>query len=161
VKWQDSIYNPSFSWSGASDLHTNVEGYYYYWGEIPNGISNSFTTSPSYDPPAVTNGSYYMRVSSKDIVGNTAAWTTLYIFKFEKRTENETETPIDTPNDDPPDNPGEDPEDNPNDDSGDETDDSIKTVVESNIITEYIIIAGILCLLLFLFLKVYLKESRQ
>ncbi|TKJ22568.1 MAG: hypothetical protein CEE43_06670 [Promethearchaeota archaeon Loki_b32] len=159
--WQDSIYNPSFSWSGASDLHTNVEGYYYYWGENPNGISNSFTASPSYDPPAVNNGTYYMRVSTKDSVGNIAEWTTLYIFKFEKKIEDEIEPPDEPPNDDPPENPENDPEDNPNDDSGDETDEIVKDVIDPNFITECIIIAGIVSLLVFLFLKVYSKESRQ
>ena len=102
-----------------------------------------------------------MRVSTKDNVGNIAEWTTLYIFKFEKTIEDEIEPPDEPPNDDPPENPENDPEDNPNDDSGDETDEIVKDVIDPNFITECIIIAGIVSLLVFLFLKVYSKEPRQ
>ena len=28
--WQDEVNDPSFTWSGASDAHTGIDGYYYY-----------------------------------------------------------------------------------------------------------------------------------
>jgi len=81
--WQCSVNDPSFSWNGASDAHTNVAGYYCYWGPDPNGTSTSFTTSSIYDPPAVSSGIYYLRVKTHDGVGNNATWKTLYIFKYD------------------------------------------------------------------------------
>ncbi len=81
--WQNIMNNPSFEWSGASDSVSGVAGYYYYWGPDPDGISSNFTTPPEYDPPAVNSGTYYLRVSTEDGVGNNALWTTLYVFKFD------------------------------------------------------------------------------
>ena len=81
--WQGSVNDPSFSWSSASDVHTNVKGYYYYWGPDPNGTSTNFTTSSSYDPPVVNSGIYYLRVKTQDSVGNNATWKTLYFFKYD------------------------------------------------------------------------------
>jgi hypothetical protein len=80
--WQDVVDDPFFIWREGSDSHTGLAGYYYYWGTDPNGISNSFSTTTIFNPPEVSPGTYYLRVSTKDNVGNTAPWTTLYIFKF-------------------------------------------------------------------------------
>ncbi|MFX1458846.1 MAG: trypsin-like serine protease, partial [Promethearchaeota archaeon] len=81
--WQDSINNPLFTWSNASDAHTNVLGYYVYWGTNPNGTSSNFTDSPFFIPLPVSTGIYYLRVRTKDLVGNNASWKTLYIFKYD------------------------------------------------------------------------------
>ena len=148
--WQDSINNPSFHWSGANDSHTDVVGYYCYWGENPNGTSTSFTTLPSYDPPAVNNGTYYLRVCTEDSVRNIAPWKTLYIFKFEQKINNTNDNPLD----DPIDNPG----DNPNDDNGDDPDDFIKDNINNTLIMGSIIIVCIFCTLGFLFLRNCLKR---
>lgn len=80
--WQDTINDPYFNWSGAQDSHTNISGYYFYWGDDPNGTSSNFTTFPVFNPPRVETGSYYLRVRTEDTVGNYASWTTLYIFKY-------------------------------------------------------------------------------
>jgi hypothetical protein len=87
---QDTISDPLFVWSEGSDYHTDVAGYYYYWGTDPQGISTSFTISTIFIPPTVSNGTYYLRVSTKDIVGNIAPWKTLYIFKYEEAEESDT-----------------------------------------------------------------------
>ncbi len=155
---QDTINNPEFSWSGAKDSHTDVAGYYYYWGEDPYGTSTAFTNLPSYDPPAINNGTYYMRVCTQDIVGNIASWTTLYIFKFEIKINNTNDEPVNDSIDNPVDDPVDDPIDNPVDDIEDETNDSINVNLEENLIVEFIIITGILGLLVFLFLKVHMKR---
>jgi len=80
--WQDSINDPEFTWSGASDFHTNVSGYYYYWGTDPFGISSNYTTSTEYDALKVDTGTYYLRIQTQDKVGNKAPWKTLYIFMY-------------------------------------------------------------------------------
>jgi len=81
--WQNTVNDPSFIWSGATDEHTGIEGYYYYWGSNPNGTSTNFITIPYFDPPEVTSGVHYLRVCTRDGVGNTANWTTIYTFKYD------------------------------------------------------------------------------
>ncbi|MFW9972983.1 MAG: CARDB domain-containing protein [Candidatus Odinarchaeota archaeon] len=81
--WQNSENDPYFTWNGASDSDTSVEGYFYYWGFDPNGISSSFTTQSTFNPPAISSDTYYLRIKTKDIVGNTASWKTLYVFKYD------------------------------------------------------------------------------
>jgi hypothetical protein len=82
--WQNSCNDPNFTWSGASDAGSGVAGYYYYWGTDPNGTSTSFTTSAAYNPPSVTgSNSYYLRLRTRDNLGNNSAWTTLFTFKFD------------------------------------------------------------------------------
>jgi glutamyl endopeptidase len=147
---QNSINNPNFNWSGATDSHTEIKGYYYYWGEDPNGESAYFTAFPNYDPPAVNNGTYYLRICTKDIVGNISPWTTLYIFKYEQKPDNPNDNPIDDPVDDPPENPDDGNEDPP--------DNVIKDNDINNFILDWILSISIIFLLILLFLKVHLKK---
>ena len=82
--WQNSINAPSFTWNGASDYHSGIEGYYYYWGTNPYGTSYSYTTSNTYSPSPVSDGIYYLRIRAKDNAGNLATtWDTLYVFKYD------------------------------------------------------------------------------
>ena len=159
--WQDSINNPYFSWSGASDSHTNVAGYYYYWGNEPNGTSTSFTTSPSYDPPGINNGTYYLRVCTEDIVGNKASWTTLYVFKFEKEFNNTNDNPIDDPVDDPgsenPDNPDNDPGDDTDDDFPDKYNKSYDSIMNNALFIGIFLMSSLICVLLFCIFRNLLK----
>ncbi|MFW9972958.1 MAG: trypsin-like serine peptidase [Candidatus Odinarchaeota archaeon] len=147
--WQNSVSDPCFNWSGAIDSHSEVKGYYYYWGDDPEGKSTSFTTFARYDPLAVNNGTYYLRVCTEDIVGNKASWETLYIFKYEVN---------DTTDDNPIDDPVEDPGENPVDDNNDIPHVIIKDNINLGFILKFIIILCILTLLIFLFFKVYLKR---
>lgn len=87
--WQDIVNDPFFIWGEGSDFHTGVAGYYYYWGTNPFGISNSLSTTNIFNPSAISTGTYYLRISTKDNVGNTAPWTTLYIFKFFENVEDD------------------------------------------------------------------------
>ncbi|MFX1478140.1 MAG: trypsin-like serine protease [Promethearchaeota archaeon] len=80
--WQGDVDDPFFIWEEGIDNHTGVDGYYYYWGKNPIGISDSYTRTPIFNPPMINTGIYYLRVSTKDIVGNRAPWKTLYIFKY-------------------------------------------------------------------------------
>ena len=57
--WQNTCSNPNFSWSGASDSHSGIQGYYYYWGSSSSGNPTSWTTSASYNPGAISSGQTY------------------------------------------------------------------------------------------------------
>ncbi|MBA7512850.1 hypothetical protein ES705_04859 [subsurface metagenome] len=82
--WQNSVSNPNFTWSGASDgSGSGVNGYYYYWGTNSNGTSSNYTTTSGYNPPSVGNGTYYLRVKTKDNLGNISSWITLFTFKYD------------------------------------------------------------------------------
>jgi len=81
--WQNGINNPSFTWQGARDAHSDVEGYYYYWGSDPYGTSDLFTSNSEITPQSVDSGIYYLRIQTKDSLGNLAPWQTQYIFKYD------------------------------------------------------------------------------
>jgi len=134
---QYSVSNPNFIWSGASDIHSKIAGYYYYWGLNPNGISRSFTVAPEYNPPAVENGTYYLRASTEDIVGNEASWKTLYIFKYGIKNDSPDDNPDDNPiyDDVPPefiDNSSNTQNDPPGDDSDDDFPEESNNTDKSN-----------------------------
>jgi V8-like Glu-specific endopeptidase len=80
--WQNATSDPYFIWSEGTDSHTDVHGYYYYWGPDPYGTSDSFTTYTFYNPPYVSTGNYYLRICTIDSLGNKAPWITLYNFKY-------------------------------------------------------------------------------
>ena len=79
---QSNVDDPSFTWTGASDNASGIEGYYYYWGPDPNGTSSNLTTIAGFDPPKVSPGTYYLRVKTKDNAGNEATWKQLFIFIY-------------------------------------------------------------------------------
>jgi hypothetical protein len=81
--WQNTCNDPNFSWSGAADATSGVAGYQVYWGSDPNGTSAFWTTSPGYNPSAVSTGTYYLRVRTKDNAGNWNSWTTLFTFRYD------------------------------------------------------------------------------
>jgi hypothetical protein len=88
--WQKTVAAPNFTWSGAGDTQTTgegvsgVKGYRRYWGTDPNGTSDTqVTASAAYNPGAVTDGAYYLRVATYDYALNEAAWQTLYTFKYD------------------------------------------------------------------------------
>ncbi len=81
--WQNSVGDPDFTWSGASDDDSGVDGYYVYFGNDPDGISSTHTLATSHDPDPVSDGEYYLRVQTRDIAGNLAEWETLTEFKYD------------------------------------------------------------------------------
>jgi uncharacterized repeat protein (TIGR01451 family) len=82
-EWQNTCNNTNFSWSGASDSGSGVAGYQYYWGTSSSGTSTSFTTSTSYNPGAVGEGTRYFRIRTKDNAGNYAAWKTMFVLRYD------------------------------------------------------------------------------
>jgi hypothetical protein len=83
--WQNTVGDPNFTWSGASDgSGSGVAGYFVYWGSSSSGTSGYGTTSASYDPGPVSSPSiHYLRVQTEDHAGNTSSWTTLFTFKYD------------------------------------------------------------------------------
>lgn len=81
--WQNACADPAFTWSGASDGASGVAGYQRYWGTDPNGVSDAWTTSTTFDPGAVGAGAMYLRVRTKDNAGNWSGWTTLFAFRYD------------------------------------------------------------------------------
>jgi len=86
--WQNSIGHPAFVWSGADGTGSDIAGYYHTFSTDPNGTSDYFTTSNTFDfdfstgwPTGVP---YYLRVRTKDTSGNLATeWKTIFIFKYD------------------------------------------------------------------------------
>lgn len=81
--WQNTCADANFTWSGASDATSQVAGYEVYWGTDANGTGALWSPSAAYNPSAVANGTYYLRVHTKDNAGNWSAWTTLFILRYE------------------------------------------------------------------------------
>lgn len=81
---QSNVNDPDFTWSGASDSASGVDGYYYYWGTNSSGISTNYTTSTGYDPSPVTEDTYYLRIKTKDNADNESSWTTLFVFIYKE-----------------------------------------------------------------------------
>ncbi len=82
--WQGTVDDPAFTWSGAADSGSGVAGYWVYWGTNPAGTSSLWQSADSHDPPAVPNPSvYYLRVQTRDEVGHTSGWQTLFTFRYD------------------------------------------------------------------------------
>ena len=81
--WQNTCNDPNFTWSGAHDATSGVAGYQVYWGADPNGVSEHWTSATSFDPGPVSDGSYYLRVRTRDHAGNWSSWATLFILRYD------------------------------------------------------------------------------
>jgi len=83
--WQNSIDDPAFTWSGATDgTGSGIDGYHVYWGTDPAGTNGIWTTDPNYDPPPVPDPSvHYLRVATQDHADNSSPWKTLFTFKYD------------------------------------------------------------------------------
>ena len=79
--------HPYFTWSGASDGETGVAGYYVYFGSNQNADPETdgvYQTSTSYlVTTALTNGTYYLRLKTKDLAGNVSAATTGFVYNYQ------------------------------------------------------------------------------
>ena len=80
---QSTIAAPSFTWSGAT-ASSGIAGYLVYFGDDSVGESTELVTSAAYTSAEVTAGTYYLRLRTKDNLGNLAdEWATLFTFKYE------------------------------------------------------------------------------
>jgi hypothetical protein len=82
--WQNSVADPAFNWSGASDgSGSGLKGYYWYFGADSNGNPNNWTTTAGCDPSTVSSGIYYLRVKTEDNAGSQSSPVTLFTFKYD------------------------------------------------------------------------------
>jgi len=76
--------NPDFWWGGANHSSFFLKWYRFYWGPSSTGTSTNSTYSTSYDPPPlIGNQTMYLRVQACDATSQTAAWETMFIYKFD------------------------------------------------------------------------------
>lgn len=79
--WQYSVSDPSFTINNLTDPQSGLDGFYSYFGTDPNGTDTPYTTG-SYvvDPPAQTDGTYYLRINAVDELTNASGWQTIFTF---------------------------------------------------------------------------------
>lgn len=80
-------HQPYFSWTGAADTETNVAGYYVYFGTNSSAdpaTSGSYQTTSNYTATQemTTGTSYYLRLKTKDTVGNISSSTTGFTYVY-------------------------------------------------------------------------------
>lgn len=77
---------PYFTWSGASDAQTSIAGYYVYFGtnELadPQAVGTFQTTTNYSVTEAMSTGTYYLRLKSKDLGGNISEAATLFTYVY-------------------------------------------------------------------------------
>lgn len=81
--WQNDVNEPVFRWQEPYDMTSGVEGYRVYWGEDPDGTSDDYVITLPWNAGEVIDGTYYLRVSTRDAAGNDAGWITLYVFRYD------------------------------------------------------------------------------
>jgi len=82
--WQNTVPDPSFTWTAASDTGSGVLGYDVYFGTNINGfVPSASPSTPAYDPPALSTNTYYLRVRAIDRAGNISDWASLFTFRLD------------------------------------------------------------------------------
>ncbi|GBR74771.1 hypothetical protein NO1_1893, partial [Candidatus Termititenax aidoneus] len=84
--WTNTADREVFAWTPAED-HTlsGITGYYVYWGDAPDGVSDSYQSSAnlSFDPPTVNiPGAYYLRTQAVSLADNYGDWTTVLTYQY-------------------------------------------------------------------------------
>ena len=84
--------NPYFELSGASDPDSGVAGYYVAWSTSdsfdPTSSESFYQTGETYEVNVdqtgayITEDTYYLRVATKDVAGNTSSPATLFTYTY-------------------------------------------------------------------------------
>jgi hypothetical protein len=79
--------SPYFAWSGATDVESNIAGYYVYFGTDSGAdpqTAGSFQTGSTYTVTSnMTQGeTYYLRLQTKDVSGNVSNATTGFVYGY-------------------------------------------------------------------------------
>jgi hypothetical protein len=71
--WQNSVKSPTFNVSGASDGGSGGIKYQYYWGTNASTptLVGGLTSSASFSPGSLADGTYYLFTQVQDALGNT------------------------------------------------------------------------------------------
>jgi len=68
--WQNTCYDPAFTWSASDVGGSGIKGYYYCWSTSPNCNPTTWTTGASFDPAAIAPAdgaaAYYLNVRARD-----------------------------------------------------------------------------------------------
>ncbi len=79
--------SPFFSWTPSTDGESSVEGYYVYFGSNASGdpvANGSFQYGNTYSVlDNLSNGSNYLRIVVKDILGNLSSAETVFEYVYE------------------------------------------------------------------------------
>lgn len=82
--WQNGVNMPEFTWHAGTDALSGVAGYEVYFGTDPNGTSTDFQVSTTYTTVGpYADGTYTLRLRTKDNAGNYAPWVTLFTFNID------------------------------------------------------------------------------
>lgn len=78
--------NPYFSWMGASDVSSEIEGYYVYFGindQSDPTVAGEYQVKNSYlVTKPLSPGTYYLRIVTRDKAGNTSNPSTLFTYEY-------------------------------------------------------------------------------
>lgn len=78
--------HPFFSWSGATDADSEVAGYYVYFGPTADADPETlgeYQTSDDYQSTYnLSTGTFYLRIKTKDSIGNISDATTLFTYVY-------------------------------------------------------------------------------
>lgn len=79
--------NPYFSWSGATDSESGIDGYYVYFGSNASAdpeTLGAYQTGTNYTvATGMANGtSYYLRIKAKDKIGNISSAATGFTYVY-------------------------------------------------------------------------------
>ncbi|KPL21763.1 MAG: hypothetical protein AMS23_08880 [Bacteroides sp. SM1_62] len=80
--WQNSVQNPTFSWTAPPDL-SGINKYYLYFGSDPGGSIPTDSTSNTSFGFTGSEGIFHFRIQVKDNAGNNSEWMTGFIFKYD------------------------------------------------------------------------------
>jgi hypothetical protein len=82
--WQNAINMAEFTWPAGTDAMSGVAGYEVYFGADSNGTSTDFQVNTTYTTAApFADGTYYLRLRTKDNAENYAPWVTLFTFRVD------------------------------------------------------------------------------
>jgi len=82
-EWQNSLNEPSFTWSGAEDPLSGISIYRIYWSTDPDEETYQTSSDENHAPGLSENNIFYLRVSTLDMVNNISSDTTLFTFKHD------------------------------------------------------------------------------
>ncbi|MCL7455057.1 MAG: CHAP domain-containing protein, partial [Anaerolineae bacterium] len=87
-QWQNTCYDPAFTWLGASDGDgSGIKGYHYAWGDSELRVPDVYTTASTFDPePVAAPGgcaTYFLNVATEDNLGQVGAAGPAFVLRYD------------------------------------------------------------------------------